>query len=225
MASQSPSESTDPGAPTAELKPLRGDLLSVPNQLTFARLVLSAVCFAFMAFDYYATALVLFVAAAGTDWVDGFWARRYGTITQLGRVLDPFADKVIICGAFIFLAGVPRPAPITGDWLPPSAIAPWMAVVVVIREMLVTALRSFFEEGGVDFSAKWAGKWKMVFQCLAVGLSLYRLTYYDPQLTSWASQPPPWLTISLHTMVWTAIVLTIYSGWEYVQVALRLLRK
>ena len=73
-------------------------ILNVPNQLTIARLVLSIVCFVFLAFDCYLVALVLFVLAAGTDWVDGFWARRYGQITRLGRILDPFADKIIICG-------------------------------------------------------------------------------------------------------------------------------
>src|SRR3989304_6134906 len=180
-------------------------LLNVPNQLTIARLVLSIVCFVFLALDWYLTALVLFVIAAGTDWVDGFWARRYGQITQLGRVIDPFADKIIICGAFIFLAAVPR----AGDaWLPASGIAPWMAVVVVAREMLVTALRGFFEEGGVDFSAKWAGKWKMGFQCLAAGLSLYRLTYFSPEPPAlWMSEPPAWLSWSLYVSVWAAIVL------------------
>jgi len=200
-------------------------ILNVPNQLTIARLVLSIVLFVFLALDWYLTSLVLFVAAAATDWIDGFWARRYGQITQLGRVMDPFADKIIICGTFIFLAAVPR---VSGAWLPASGIAPWMAVVVVAREMLVTALRSFFEEGGVDFSAKWAGKWKMLFQCLAVGFSLYRLGYYfDPHfpVTDWTTTPPEWLTYSLHALVWTAIVLTIYSGWEYVQAALRMLRK
>jgi len=197
---------------------------NVPNQLTIARLVLSVVCFVFLAIDWYLPSLVLFIIAAGTDWVDGYWARKYGQITQLGRVMDPFADKIIICGTFIFLAGVPR---VGNDWLPASAIAPWMAVLVVAREMLVTAIRAFFEEGGTDFSAKWAGKWKMLFQCLAVVLSLYRLwMYFDPTAPpSWKSLPPDWLTWSLHAMVWTAIVFTVYSGWGYVAAALRLLRK
>jgi CDP-diacylglycerol--glycerol-3-phosphate 3-phosphatidyltransferase len=198
--------------------------MNVPNQLTIARLLLSVICFAFLAFDWYLTGLVLFVIAASTDWVDGYWARKYGQITQLGRVMDPFADKIIICGTFIFLAGVPR---VGDDWLPASGIAPWMAVLVVAREMLVTAIRAFFEEGGVDFSAKWAGKWKMLFQCLAVGFSLYRLwMYFDPTAPpSWKASPPDWLNYSLHAMVWLAIAFTIYSGWGYVAAALRLLRK
>jgi CDP-diacylglycerol--glycerol-3-phosphate 3-phosphatidyltransferase len=190
---------------------------NVPNQLTAARVVLSVICFVLLAFDLYQPALFLFAVAAGTDWFDGYWARKYGQITQLGRVLDPFADKVIICGTYVFLAAVDS-----------SGIVPWMAVVVIARELLVTALRSFFEERQIDFSAKWAGKWKMVFQCLAVGLSLYRLgRYFNPRypVVDWIATPPEWLTYSLHAMVWIAIVLTIYSGWEYVRAALRMLRK
>src|SRR3954468_10769385 len=137
---------------------------NVPNILTIARLILSVFCFITLTFDWYLTSLVLFAIAAGTDWVDGFYARRYGQITQLGRILDPFADKIIICGTFIFLAAVPPT--ITGDSA--SEVTAWMAVVVVARELLVTALRGFFEERGTDFSAKWSGKWKMVFQCAAV---------------------------------------------------------
>jgi CDP-diacylglycerol--glycerol-3-phosphate 3-phosphatidyltransferase len=198
-------------------------VLNVPNQITIARLVLSVACFVVLACDYYLTALVLFVLAAGTDWVDGYWARKYGQITKLGRVLDPFADKVVICGAFIFLAAVPRA--IGDKWLPASGIAAWMAVVVVARELLVTAIRSFFEEQGIDFSAKWAGKWKMLFQCVAAGVSMYRLTYFDTKVGDWATVPPDWMTWLLHISVWTALVMTVYSGWEYCQIALRLVRK
>jgi CDP-diacylglycerol--glycerol-3-phosphate 3-phosphatidyltransferase len=212
-------------ADTAPSTPASLGVWNVPNQLTIARLVLSVVCFTFLALDWYLTGLVLFAIAAGTDWVDGYWARKYGQVTKLGRVMDPFADKIIICGTFIFLAAVPHAG---NSSLPASGIAPWMAVVVVAREMLVTALRSFFEEGGTDFSAKWAGKWKMLFQCLAVGFSLYRLgMYFDPSLPAplWKETPPEWLTYSLHALVWTSIAMTIYSGWEYVRAALQMLRK
>ena len=82
-----------------------------------------------------------------------------------------------------------------------------MAVVVVARELLVTALRSFFEEHGTDFSAKWAGKWKMVFQCAAVAFSLWRLWYYgfNAASQSWQIEPPDWTTWSLRLVVWVAI--------------------
>lgn len=189
---------------------------NVPNQLTVARLVLSVICFVALAVGWYGTALVLFALAAGTDWVDGFWARRYGQITQLGRILDPFADKIIICGTYIFLAAVAA-----------AEIAAWVAVVVVAREMLVTGLRSFFEERGVDFSAKWAGKWKMVFQCAAAVGSLWRLWYYayNPADNTWASAPPDWIGWTVRGLVWVAVVMTVYSGWAYLQSGLRLLKE
>ena len=152
---------------------------NVPNILTIARLILSVFCFITLTFDWYLTSLILFAIAAGTDWVDGFYARRYGQITQLGRILDPFADKIIICGTFTFLAAVPPVFSERGLDSSSSEIWAWMAVIVVAREILVTALRSFFEEHGSDFSAKWSGKWKMVFQCAAVAMSLWRLWYYQ----------------------------------------------
>ena len=203
-------------------------LWTVPNQITVARLVLSIVCFVFLALDSYLIALVLFAIAAGTDWVDGYWARKYGQVTQVGRILDPFADKIIICGTFIFLAAVPPINSVADSTAYQSAteIAAWMAVVVVGREMLVTALRSFFEDHGVDFSAQWAGKWKMVFQCAVVAAAMARLWYYDYESGSWGSVAPPlWTTLSLRALVWIAVLMTIYSGWGYVQNAFRMLTK
>ena len=197
------------------------DVWNVPNVLTIARLVLAIVCFVVFPFEWYLPALVLFSIAAGTDWVDGFWARRYGQVTQLGRILDPFADKIIICGTFTFLAAVPRT--ITGDSA--SEITAWMAVIVIARELLVTALRSFFEEHGSDFSAKMSGKWKMVFQCAAVAASLARLWLYGYQANAWTVQPPEWTTWTLRLLVWIAVGMTVYSGWVYVQRALQMLRK
>ncbi|MEK6246813.1 MAG: CDP-diacylglycerol--glycerol-3-phosphate 3-phosphatidyltransferase, partial [Planctomycetales bacterium] len=155
----------------------------------------------------YWISLFVFVIAAGTDWLDGFWARRYGQVTVLGRIFDPFVDKVIICGAFIFL--------VASDG---SKVSAWMAVVVTGREMLVTALRGFFEQQGTDFSAKIAGKLKMVLQCVAVVASLYLLTHTS-------TLPPPWLDNTVLISLWAAIILTVYSGGEYIVVAMRLMRR
>jgi CDP-diacylglycerol--glycerol-3-phosphate 3-phosphatidyltransferase len=93
-----------------------------------------------------------------------------------------------------------------------------MAVVVVARELLVTALRSFLEGEGIDFSAAMSGKLKMVAQCLAAGWSLYRLSYGD-------TTPPAWVVTGLDVVVWGAVALTVYSGVEYVIAAIRLLRR
>ncbi len=157
-----------------------------------------------------AKSLVLFIIAVSTDWIDGYWARKYGQVTQLGRILDPFADKMLICGTFIFLVAQPE-----------SEVRAWMAVVIIARELLVTALRSFLEQRGSDFSASLAGKWKMVLQCLAAGFSLFRLSYLGTPET----EPPAWLTPSLVTLVWAAVVLTIYSGVGYILAAIRMMRR
>jgi CDP-diacylglycerol--glycerol-3-phosphate 3-phosphatidyltransferase len=186
-------------------KPAAQPLFNVPNQLTTLRLLLSIVLFGFVAFEYYLTGLVLFIIAASTDWLDGYWARKYGQVTNLGRILDPFVDKIIICGTFIFLAAVPG-----------SQIVPWMAVVIVGRELLVTALRSYLEGEGADFSANMAGKLKMVLQCVAAGLSLFLLSYADTH--------PSWLDWATTLSVWGAILLTLYSGVGYIQRAVQLLR-
>jgi len=193
---------------------------NVPNILTVARLILSVICFIVFPFEWYLAALVLFSIAAGTDWVDGYWARRYGQVTQLGRILDPFADKIIICGTFTFLAAVPPR--ITGESA--SQITAWMAVIVIARELLVTALRSFFEEHGSDFSAKWSGKWKMVFQCAAVAASLAMLWHYGYSAGSWRVDPPAAMIWTVRLLVWCAVAMTIYSGWVYVQRAIQMSR-
>lgn len=216
-------DASSPGSTSATKAAVSTTIWNVPNQLTVARLILSVFCFVCLAFDWYLAALILFAIAAGTDWIDGYWARKYGQVTQLGRILDPFADKIIICGTFIFLAAVPPNSRGSA-----SGIHAWMAVVVVGREILVTALRSFFEEHGTDFSANWPGKLKMVFQCLAVVVSLWRLWIYGYNSSAppmWAVEPPPVTTWLLYAAVWAAVIMTVYSGWVYVQSAMRLLRR
>jgi CDP-diacylglycerol--glycerol-3-phosphate 3-phosphatidyltransferase len=184
----------------------RSAVFNLPNQLTIARLVLAIVLFGLITFQYWLTSLVVFVVAASTDWLDGYFARKYGLVTVLGRILDPFVDKIIICGAFVCLvAEYPR-----------SGIAGWMAVVVVGRELLITALRSFLEQQGADFSAAMSGKLKMVVQCIAAGVSLFALSYT-------ADSEPDWVKYLLLVSVWSALALTVYSGVEYVRKAVQLM--
>ncbi len=188
-----------------------------PNQLTLARIVLALALFVCLPLGWYKTSLALFVVTVGTDWLDGYWARKYQQITQFGRVVDPFADKLLICGVFILLAAIP---PLTnGVW--PSGIAAWMAVVVTGRELLVTALRTFVEQHGGDFSAKWVGKWKMALQCLAAGWSMVHLTYVDQATNTWRIAPPTWMTQGLTAVAWAMVLLTLYSGVSYVRSAVK----
>ena len=179
-------------------------IFNLPNQITIARLVLSVIMFVGLHFGWYWSSLVIFVAAASTDWVDGYLARKLGQVTQLGRILDPFADKIIICGTFIFLAAIPE-----------SRIAAWMTVVVVGRELLVTVLRSYLEQQGRDFSANMPGKLKMVFQCAAAvgGLLLAAMATHST---------PSWLVTTTVVLIWAAVLSTVYSGVIYVFAAIRM---
>ncbi len=192
----------------------REQIFNVPNQLTALRLALSVVLFVLVPLKFYLAGLVVFVIAASTDWVDGYYARKYGQVTTLGRILDPFVDKVIVCGSFIYLAAV-DPLVTGGQG---SGISAWMAVVVVGRELLVTALRNFLEGEGANFSAVMSGKLKMVLQCVAVGVSLYALSYGD-------EPRPQWLNWTLQVSVWSAVLLTIYSGLEYIRRAILLMKR
>ena len=172
---------------------------NVPNALTALRFVLAIVVFVLIAYQAYLAALICFVIAAGTDWIDGKWARHYGQVTKVGRIFDPFVDKIIICGAFIALVGVVD-----------SGIAAWMAIVVVGRELLVTSLRGMIEGSGGDFSARFLGKWKMVLQCVAVSLVLFCLMRKPAE---------SWLLITRSVCVWLSVLLTIYSGIDYIRIA------
>ncbi len=196
-------------AATASRPATSSVMLNVPNTLTSSRIVLSIILFVFLSTEYYLTSIVLFIVAASTDWIDGYYARRYGQTTVLGRILDPFADKMIICGTFVFLAAAAG-----------SGVRAWMTVVIVGRELLVTALRSFLEERGSDFSAKWSGKIKMVVQCCAAGFSMYLLSFVASE-----QKPPGWLSPSVTWLVWGTVAITAYSGVEYIMAALRMLRR
>jgi CDP-diacylglycerol--glycerol-3-phosphate 3-phosphatidyltransferase len=181
-----------------------GSPWNVPNLLTSARFVLAIAVILLIQFKLFLAAMILFIVAASTDWMDGYWARKYGQVTKFGRIFDPFVDKIIICGTFIALVAVPD-----------SGIQPWMAVLVVGRELLVTSLRGMIEGAGKDFSATAIGKWKMVFQCVAVVASLLYLISPEPAM---------WLVWTLRLSVWLAVGLTLYSGYVYVMAAARVMR-
>ncbi|NCA11413.1 CDP-diacylglycerol--glycerol-3-phosphate 3-phosphatidyltransferase [bacterium] len=169
---------------------------TVPNGLSAARLLISIGCFVAIEQSAWGWALGLFLSAALTDWVDGWWARRFAQISRLGRIFDPLVDKVLVCGAFVLLAA--RGAA--------GAIAPWMAVVVVVRELVVTAVRAEMERTGHDFSAGPSGKLKMVLQCAAVAGGTGLAT-----VASMAA--------------WAAVVTTAWSGVEYLLKAARARRR
>jgi len=188
----------------------KSKVFNFPNKVSAARLVLSIFVCVLIPMKLYWAAFALFILAAGTDWLDGWYARKYNMVTKLGRVLDPFCDKVLICGTFILLA-VEMNTSLFPWW---GKVAGWMAVVVVARELLVTVLRSMIEGAGGDFSAKMAGKLKMWFQCIAAGASLLALA-----MSAGGTPVPTWLLITIAVSVWVAIISTLQSGWNYVVAA------
>ncbi|OYP29001.1 CDP-diacylglycerol--glycerol-3-phosphate 3-phosphatidyltransferase [Rhodopirellula sp. MGV] len=184
--------------------PVARSIYNVPNLLTSIRFGLAIAVMTLIPLEHYFSAMVVFLIAASTDWMDGYWARKYGQVTKFGRIFDPFVDKIIICGSFIALVGS------TG-----SPIASWMATVVVGRELLVTSLRGMIEGSGKDFSASQLGKWKMVLQCAAVVAALLYLQ---------TDTPAQWLSLTTDVLVWSAIALTVYSGYDYTVIAARLMQ-
>lgn len=200
--------------PADPVPPLDRRSLNVPNLLTLSRFLLAIVLFVLIDLDgWWRLSAVVFVVAASTDFVDGYYARKYGQITVLGRIFDPFVDKIIICGAFIFLlkhAG--------------SGVTGWITIVVVGREMYVTSLRAYLESQGQDFSAKWSGKIKMFAQCLAVPVCLLSLS---PEFRSvLGSDAGLDALISLRDVIlWGTVAVTLYSGAEYTVRGFLLLNK
>ena len=211
-ASQAASGSAPPPPPAASA-------LTPPNIITLSRLVLAV--FLFWLIDrrgHWLAAGVVFAIAAATDALDGYIARRYGMVTKLGRILDPFVDKVIIGGAFMFLA-------VQHD----SGVNAWMVMIVIGREMFVTSLRSVLEQEGKDFSAIMSGKIKMVVQCAAVAGSLLYLEYAGRVLdVDYAGRPPENSLVIIRNvrdvLLWSSVAITLYSGYEYVVRAARMFR-
>lgn len=187
--------------------------LNLPNSLTLLRIGLAIALFVTLSFHEqcgYLVSIVLFVVAATTDWLDGLLARRLNLVTALGRILDPFADKLIICGTFVFLAATPKMLQT------PWGLHPWIVVVIISRELLITGLRSFLEGQTVDFSAKFSGKLKMGFQCVTAILAMLYLgdSGQNARLTDLL-----WLGLVLSTYL--TLLTTVYSGLAYMRIGLK----
>ena len=180
--------------------------INLPNLVTLSRLVLAAVLFALIdSGRWWIASSILFVFASSTDALDGWLARRYGQVTTLGRILDPFVDKIIVGGAFLFLLTQRS-----------SGVNAWMVITVIGREMFVSSLRGFLEQHGRDFSANFIGKAKMVLQCMAVTAALMSLA---PEL-DW-----PWLIPARDFLLWLAVGVTVWSGLVYIIRGIRLLNQ
>lgn len=192
--------------------------LNLPNSLTVSRLVLTAVfVVGFMQGSQmgYGVALFAFTIAAITDFLDGYFARKMGLVTSLGKLLDPIADKILTASAFIFLcAHEQRLCPV------------WVVVVILAREFLVTGLRQIAVEKGKVIAADWSGKWKTTFQ---IGFCSTALTWLflealgqQESFLAQLANPKSWL---MPTFLWLSLALTVLSGVQYVWNSRDLLRE
>ena len=185
--------------------------INLPNQVTLGRLGLAIVLLALLScFD--ATYLAqqrwllgvcfwIFLVAALMDVLDGLLARMMRSVTSFGRIVDPVVDKVMVCGAFVLFSGEPfwdGRTNITG-------VQAWMAIVILTRELLVSAVRAHSESVGREFGASWLGKLKMFIQCPTVCVILGQLAW---QLESLAP-----LRIAC---IWITVVFTALSAVSYV---------
>jgi CDP-diacylglycerol--glycerol-3-phosphate 3-phosphatidyltransferase len=194
----------------ATMSPSRPPVFSLPNQLTAARFVLALILFGLIAAEAWLWCLVVFALAALTDYLDGYLARKQGMTSTLGRNLDPLVDKVLMCGAYIFLLPVKD-----------GGLAAWMVTVVVARELVITGLRSFMENLGANFGADWLGKIKMALQCAA----LVAIFLYLYLLTPDAIGNTLWLVGTVRDgLIYAMLAATTLSGAQYLWRAALLLK-
>ena len=188
----------------------------IPNILTMGRLVLTIVFLVMilLAPRYYAdgevpfpgfldVAFILFVIAGLTDIADGIAARRLNVTSKFGRIVDPLADKILVCGAFICFALIGQPKLFD---LGPGALAVihWsMAGILIAREVFVTVLRQIAESRGVNFAATVSGKIKMFLQSFAIGTVIIKMAHV--QTAAWGY----WFTTVVFTLM---LVVTVISG-------------
>jgi len=169
-------------------------ILSHPNTLTLFRIAAVPIIVILMLFPNRVScwvAAIIFSAAAITDYLDGYFARRFSLVSNLGKVMDPVADKLLVSSAFIMLTAL--------GWVPA-----WMVCIIVGREIAVTGLRNIIAEKGEDVSASNLGKYKTGFQ-IAAAIPL--LIHY------------PFFGLDAHAIgtffMWGALVFTLWSGVDY----------
>lgn len=180
--------------------------MNVPNQITISRILLIPVFMIFLLIPFswgnlhlfgaviptqHFVAAIIFILAAATDWLDGYYARKYNLVTNMGKFLDPLADKLLITAAFISLVGL--------DLFPA-----WATIIILSREFAVTGLRLVASgEGNVIAASIW-GKWKTVSQIVAASAVMLHNMIFE------------WLSIPFSTiMIYVAVILTILSGVDY----------
>ncbi len=196
-------------------------LKQLPNILTMGRLVLTIIFLVMilMAPKYYAdgeipfpgfldVAFILFVIAGLTDIADGIAARRLNVASKFGRMVDPLADKILVCGAFICFAIIGQPKLFDLGPGVLTAIHWSVAGVLIAREVFVTVLRHIAESRGVNFAATVSGKIKMFLQSFAIGTVIIKMAHV--QTAAWGY----WFATVVFILM---LITTVISGIRAIQ--------
>jgi CDP-diacylglycerol--glycerol-3-phosphate 3-phosphatidyltransferase len=183
--------------------------MNLPNKLTMARLVFTAAFLValFVPFPYHHTAALVFFSLGGiTDHLDGRLARQYNLITNFGKLMDPLADKIFTCSAFIAFVGL-------------KLMPAWMVVIIVAREFAITGLRMLAATQNRILAAEGFGKHKTVSQIVCIVAMLVSLCVPEwGPLGSLFSLPlggVAWISLFVLAMQWVTVGLTIISGSLY----------
>jgi CDP-diacylglycerol--glycerol-3-phosphate 3-phosphatidyltransferase len=186
--------------------------MNLPNKLTVSRFLITAAFLAVMLarFPYYeSAALFLFSLGGLTDYFDGRIARQQKLVTNFGILMDPLADKILVCTAFIAFVGQ---NPKWMDW--------WMVVVIVARELAITGLRLLAASKNLVLAAEGFGKHKTISQIVAIIAILVLHSYQDwhgvgEAIFGFNLIWGPWITWFAPVSMWVAVVLTFVSGALY----------
>jgi CDP-diacylglycerol--glycerol-3-phosphate 3-phosphatidyltransferase len=191
-------------------------LKQIPNILTLGRFVLAVVFLVMILYsppryahgelpfpDFLDIAFILFVIAGLTDMVDGTIARKLNVTSKFGRIMDPLADKVLVCGAFICFAIIGQPK-LFGLPDTTMSIIQWaVAGIIILREVYVTILRHIAEAKGINFAATVSGKIKMFLQSFAIGTVVIKMAHI--QTAAWGY----WFTTITFVIM---LAVTVFSG-------------
>ncbi|MDD2301048.1 MAG: CDP-diacylglycerol--glycerol-3-phosphate 3-phosphatidyltransferase [Bacillota bacterium] len=163
--------------------------MNLPNKLTVARVVLVPVFVVLYMQGNTTAALAVFLAASFTDYLDGYWARKYRLITNFGKIMDPLADKVLVYSAFCCM-------------VENGTIPAWMLIVILAREFTVAGMRTVAASEGLVIAAGTTGKIKTGLQMIAVPLLILNR--------------PEWIAVAAQLFLWASVIMTVLSGVEYI---------
>ena len=168
--------------------------MNLPNKLTLGRIFAIPVFIVVLMMGYNVAATIIFIAAAFTDMLDGKIARKYNLVTNFGKLMDPLADKLLTMSAFLCLIEL-------------GSIPAWMVIVILGREFIITGMRQVAAAEGIVIAAGWSGKIKTVLQMVAVIVFLFSLCLDNGRDT---------VMMAGNVIFWASLVMTVYSGCEYV---------